>query len=330
MEKVASYWNKYEFNHIRCILCPHRCYLKPGEVGKCRGKVNLDGQLIAHNYGKVVAIQSDPIEKKPLYHYFPGSHIISLGPCGCNLSCDFCQNAEISQFESSTQYINPEELAAIVAKSQTIGVAYTYTEPLIWFEYLMDCAPLVHKAGKKNVLVSNGIINAEPLQELIPFIDAINVDLKSFDAEFYRKFCNGFLKVVLQNIKELYNAGVWLELTNLVIPGLNDNVEEFKAMVDWIANVSPSIPLHISRYFPHYNRDNPPTPAKTLLQFYEIAKAKLNYVYVGNLLTQEGASTLCPKCSNLLIERLGYTTRLVGLKDGKCLQCDKLFDGKLE
>jgi pyruvate formate lyase activating enzyme len=323
MDKEGRYSVIREDGRLKCLLCPVGCILKENQVGICMGRLNRDGKMVATNYGEVVSLTIDPIEKKPLYHFCPGTAILSTGPNGCNLSCKYCQNWNISQERINTRYISPERLASLGAEDGSIGVAYTYTEPLIWFEYLMDTMPLVRDKGGKNVIVTNGYINPQPLKDLLPFIDAMNVDLKSMDQEFYLHVCLGKLKDVQNTIKASYEYGVHIEITNLLIPGLNDTPEKIRELVDWVASISPEIPLHFSRYFPSYKMSNPETPVETMQSAYEIAKEKMDYVYTGNIHLENSSNTFCPQCGELLISRRGYYTDLVNIDGRKCAKCGR-------
>jgi pyruvate formate lyase activating enzyme len=321
----ARHYQKLENGSVQCLLCPHFCRIAPGQTGLCRVRRNAGGRLEAQSYGRAVSLAMDPIEKKPLYHFYPGSRILSTGPNGCNLACSFCQNWEISQQEVPTEVVEPRQLVELAVKEKSVGIAFTYTEPLIWFEYLMDVCPLARQAGLKTVLVTNGTISPEPLKELLPHIDAMNIDLKSMDEGFYRKICRGDLKTVLQTI-ELSRPSCHIELTNLVIPGLNDSEKDMRALVDWVFQLDPLIPLHLSRYFPRYKMDIQSTPESTLKEYYKLAKAKLKYVYVGNVQIVGTEDTCCPGCGQVLIKRSGYRTSLEGLKGRDCKKCGRRAD----
>lgn len=325
----AVFFHKGTEDKVVCDLCPHQCTIGAGKRGVCGVRLNYKGQLLADSYGKITALHTDPIEKKPLYHYFPGSRILSVGSYGCNLSCNFCQNYHISQtgFYESLPYSvhDPEELEEIAASDESnVGIAYTYNEPGIWYEYVMETAQLVRKKNMKNVIVSNGFLNPEPLKNLLDYIDAFNIDLKAFDSDFYRNIAGAALKPVLDNIITIAGSGAHLEITHLVIPGLNDDPGRFSEMVKWIAEeTGPYTPLHISRYFPSHKLDNEPTPVETIFEFCEIAKEHLAFVYPGNVHVWGGISdTICPSCHATVMERGGYTT---GLKNasprGKCSKC---------
>ena len=312
---------------VQCLLCPHNCLLKNNEVGKCRIRKNINGKLYSLTYGVTSSVAVDPIEKKPLYHFYPGSYILSFGSFGCNFKCGFCQNWEISQASVDEEYIeeiSAKQLLAISKKyKDNIGISYTYNEPLINFEFVLETAELFHSQGLKNVLVTNGFINKQPLLELLPYIDAANIDLKSFNKEFYKKVCDGNLNFVLQTIEIMVDQKKHVELTTLVIPGYNDTEEEIKQIVDYVASLSKEIPLHFSGYFPNYKFSVPPTSVDLLIKFYHLAKEKLDYVYLGNVWEEKYNSTYCPSCGKLLILRVGYDIKIVGLENKKCTSCGK-------
>jgi pyruvate formate lyase activating enzyme len=326
MEKEARFFKKLENNRIQCLLCPVGCKLKEGQEGICFGRKVINGKLIATNYAQVVSAHVDPIEKKPLYHFHPGELILSVGPNGCNLFCKHCQNWTISQQKQTTITMMPDQLVSTAQKEKSIGIAYTYSEPFIWFDYLMDVCQLAHEKGLVNVMVSNGYINPEPLQELIPRFDAINVDVKSMRQDFYRKICKGKLEVVKNTVEETFKGGKHVEVTYLIITDENDSAEEIRDFVDWLSGISDRIPVHFSRYFPTFKLDNPTTPIKTLSMAYDIAKEKMKYVYIGNTYIEGTSDTYCPKCNNLLVNRSGYYTRVVGIESGKCTKCNSTVD----
>lgn len=326
MEKEAKYFQKLAGDKIQCLLCPVRCKLSEGQEGVCFGRKVINGRLIATNYGEAVSVHVDPIEKKPLYHFYPGSMILSVGPNGCNLFCKYCQNWSISKEHQRTLTIMPEELVALAKREKSIGIAYTYSEPLIWFDYLMDICPLAHENHLYNVLVTNGYINPEPLDELLPHIDALNIDVKSMRAEFYRRICKGKLETVRNTVEASVKAGKHVEVTYLIITDLNDSRDEMSELVDWVADLNPKIPLHFSRYFPSYKLDNPATPIDTLKMAYDIAIEKLHYVYIGNAHIEATSDTHCPFCGNLLVNRSGYVTRVTGIDSGHCSKCKKPVD----
>lgn len=272
---------------IICEVCPHHCKLAEGQTGICKGRINLNGLIIAKNYGKVTAIALDPIEKKPLYHFHPGSNILSVGSYGCNLKCPFCQNHEISMDNGEKSYsqdLSPKQLVnkALQLKEQNnIGIAYTYNEPFIGYEFVKDCSILAKENELKNVVVTNGYICNEPLIEILPYIDALNIDLKGFTEEFYENI-NGDLETV-KNTIQIANNYCHIEVTTLIIPGENDSVEEMEKLSSWLASVNPEIPFHISRFFPNWEMsDANATPVKTIYNLVEVAKKNLKYVYKGN------------------------------------------------
>lgn len=330
MKVEAKYWKKLDDDSVRCLLCPHVCLIPPGKGGGCWVRVNENGKLYSYIYGRVSSSAWDPIEKKPLYHFYPGSVIYSVGTIGCNFHCPQCQNWEISQLPghygleralSYTAYLPPEEAARRALSRGSIGIAYTYSEPIIWFEWVYDTAKLVKEAGGVNVLVTNGFINPEPFKELLPLIDAANIDLKGIKQEHY-DFYGGRLEPVLRTIKLAAGKLRILELTNLIVTGVNDSTEDIKQLVDWVYNeLGPDVPLHFSRYFPAYKYDAPPTPIEKLKFAYEYASEKLNYVYLGNVLDVASNTTRCPKCGAELIVRQGYFTRVKGLAGKKCSNC---------
>lgn len=311
-----------EGNRWVCRLCPVHCKMREGDRGICRGREIIDDVPYAVNYGEVVALHIDPIEKKPLYHVKPGQLILSAGPNGCNLHCKWCQNYEISQADASTTYVAPEAMADKMVSSGSIGLAYTYTEPLIWFEYILDTAKEVHDRGGINVLVTNGYIEKEPLTELIPFIDAANVDLKSIDDQALKKSAGASVDPVLRSIQMMVDGGVHVEVTHLVVTGFNDSFEHFDELLSKIKGINRHIPLHLSRYFPQNRWNEPPSDTLLLYEFYRKAENELDFVYLGNMASKEGNHTYCPNCQSLLIERSGYRTVIRALsRDGKCKIC---------
>jgi len=328
--KEALYYTRLSGHRTECTLCPHNCIIQEDNRGICGVRINMGGTLFSESYGRPVAINSDPVEKKPLYHFYPGNQILSIGTLGCNLKCGFCQNHEISQSLSENQFPETErslgeiiQLAEI--KQKNIGLAYTYNEPIVFYEYMTDLAFEMHKKGKKNVMVSNGFINPEPLSELLNLIDAFNIDLKAFDNEFYKNYTKSNLEPVLNTIKTIYESGKHLELTFLVIPGLNDGPEIFEKMIEWIVNETDNkTVLHISRYFPRYRMNHPPTPLKTIEGLIHQAKMKLDFVYSGNTVEDFSSDTYCPVCKSLLLKRSGYYTENMGLDNhGNCLKCNE-------
>lgn len=320
---------------VRCNLCSHRCVIPPGKLGVCCVRENVDGQLVTLVYGRAVSQHVDPIEKKPLFHFQPGSKSYSIATVGCNFQCAFCQNWEISQMprEEGTimgAFAAPVEIARAARRTGCASVAYTYTEPTIYAEYALDCAREAQKLGLRNVFVSNGYMTPELLDLMVGLIDGINVDLKAGRGEFYRKISGAGLKAVLDNLVRIHKLGIWLEVTTLVIPGLNDSDDELRWAARYLYdNLGPDVPWHISRFYPHYKMsDVPPTPAKTLERAWQIGRdVGLHYVYVGNLPGHHAESTFCPGCGGLVIERSGYWLGRRNLRDGKCGACGTVIAG---
>lgn len=329
MQKEAAYYKCVEDGVVECLLCPHHCKIKDNASGICGIRINKAGKLLTTIFGEVTSIGMDPIEKKPLYHFYPGSSILSIGTRGCNFKCSYCQNWQISQNVTTpaTQY-SPEEIVDIAIQKKSIGIAYTYSEPLIWFEYVLECARLAREKGLKNVLVTNGFISREPLIELLKFTDAMNIDLKSFREKTYKRFQKGKLSPVLESIKTAHEKGCHIELTTLVVTGINDTIEEMREIVKWIASLDKNIPWHVSRYYPSYKYDEPATDIDIILNVCDEAMQSLNHVFCGNISGSYGRSdTICPSCKAVLISRSGYSTRVNALESGKCVKCG--FDLKI-
>ncbi len=321
--KKALYWKNLKGKTIQCQLCPKFCTLKNNEIGNCKARKNIDGVLYSLVYAKPVSSFIDPIEKKPLFHFFPGTTAYSIGTSGCNLHCKFCQNWSISQANPEdipSKELSPEKIVQSAEKNSCSSIAYTYTEPNIFYEYVLDTAKLAKNKRIKNIIVTNAFINEAPIKELYRYIDAVNIDFKAFDEEFYQEICDGKLKPILNAIKLIKKTGAWLELTNLVIPTLNDGVEKIKQLCIWIKeNLGKDTPLHFSRFFPDYMlRNLPPTKLETMNKIYEIAKdTGLNHVYIGNMITDK-ESTFCPRCGTPVIKRFGFQILENKLKKGKC------------
>lgn len=292
---------------VRCELCPHYCRLAPGEAGRCRVRRNEQGTLIATTYGVCATVSLDPVEKKPLYHFHPGGHILSVGTWGCNLRCRFCQNYSLSQTAGRGSYLAPQDLLSVAARERgSIGVSFTYNEPLIWYEYVLDCSRLLGAHGQKVALVTNGYVNLAPLEELLPYVDAANVDLKSLDDSFYRSLCEARLHPVLASLKHFHRA-THLEVTKLLVMGHGDPVEDANLIAEWIAReLSPDVPLHLSRYFPRYEWREPETPMSVLMEAHAAARTHLHYVFVGNAWVPGASDTYCPACGTVLIRRGGH------------------------
>ncbi len=321
----ALYYEK-SGNKIRCNLCPHRCLIGEGKSGTCGVRTVRSGKLYADNYGQLSAVHWDPVEKKPLYHYYPGQPILSLGTYGCNFFCSFCQNWTLARgtADAEAQITEPGKVLAMLEKEgnpdRVLGVAYTYNEPLIWYEFVLDTARLLKEYGYKNVLVTNGYINPEPLAELLPYIDAMNIDVKGFSDYFYQEYCHGQRAAVLKTV-EMAVKQCHVEVTCLLIPSLNDQPAEQEALAGWLAGFDRDLVLHYSRYFPHYKLDLPPTGEDIMVKTLEIARKYLRYVYAGNIELPGASNTICPHCGNLLIARSGYQAKVVGLKQNYCNNC---------
>lgn len=311
--KKASWWRKSEQTVI-CELCPHRCKISENRYGLCHARHVKNGVLYSLVYGKPVAVHIDPIEKKPLYHFYPGSDILSIGTIGCNLFCTFCQNWDIARAKPEdipARYVSPEEIESTVQQSDVIGVAFTYNEPTIFGEYVVDISRLVKSRGYKTIMVSNGFITPEAVKDIYPLIDAANIDLKAFSNDFYRKECKGQLTPVLDALVEIKKQGTFLEITTLVIPGLNNMEHDVVRMTRWIVeNLGKETPYHISAFYPSYQMKHIHRTTKSELDFVKnIADSNgLQYVYEGNIMTTTESNTYCPSCGKLLIERRGYRT----------------------
>ena len=318
MMKQAMFFNALPEKKVQCILCPNYCWLDEGDIGRCRGRGNTNGTMMLLNYGKVAAINIDPIEKKPLYHYYPGSQVLSLGANSCNLACNFCQNFEISQRQCQTSSMAPEELVQKALQHRLNLVAFTYTEPFTWYEYIYDCSPKLKERDIKTILVTNGYVNYEPLMQIIPYIDAMNIDLKSMQNSFYKEICCGNLDPVLRTI-EIAAKHSHIEITNLVIPELNDNRNYINQLIDFISGINPDIPVHFSKYFPKYHSKQQETDNSLLLDIYNIARQKLSYVYLGNIAFHN--HTYCPNCGMLLIKRSPLSVQRLAIKDSSCDNC---------
>lgn len=323
------FYSKINDDKVICTLCPHNCTITDGKFGVCKVRKNVNGTLISENYGLISSMGFDPIEKKPLYHFYPGKEILSIGSIGCNLQCQFCQNYSISQtavadFRKNCTTYTPEQIRDIaLSHSANIGIAFTYNEPTIFFEFMLETAKIIKSAGLKNVMVTNGFINPEPLELLNNYIDAYNIDLKAFNDNFYKKYTKSNLEPVKETLINIMKAGKHLEITNLIIPTLNDSEVEFESMCQWIAsNLGKEVVLHISRYFPIYKMAIEQTSIEQMILLYTIAKKYLSFVYLGNVLLDEGNNTYCNLCKELLISRKGYFTKIVSVDNqGNCAKC---------
>jgi len=325
----SQFYIKTDSLSVECQICPRNCKIKNGRVGTCNTRLNRNGVLESVQWGIISSSSLDPIEKKPLYHFYPGKMIYSIGCFGCNLTCLFCQNFEITQYVpqniDSLRIISPNDIIQ-KAKiySNNIGIAYTYNEPTVWYEYMLETAILAKQQGLKNVMVSNGFINQLPLNQLLGVIDAFNIDLKSFSDDFYRKITGGSLEPVLDSLKAIRKSGKHLEVTFLAIPHLNDNPDEAKSMFEWIANeLGEQTVLHINRYHPSYLLNNQATNLESLKRLYDLAKEKLQFVYLGNIQCNDlGNNTSCPKCGNVVIKRIGFKASSIEIDSkGNCNKC---------
>ncbi len=326
-ETEALHYQKLSADQVVCSLCPQQCRLQEGKTGLCRVRTNRSGRLRTLNYGEISSLALDPVEKKPLYHFYPGAFILSAGSYGCNLACSFCQNYAIAQHTPPTRYVPPRtmaELALQYRNEDNIGVAFTYNEPSVWYEYIMAAAPLIKQAGLKTVLVSNGYLAGEPLRQLLPYIDALNIDVKAFNEEFYRKMCHGRLQPVKETVESLIGK-THVEITTLIIPGLNDNPDEIEELSRWLASLDPRTVLHLSRYHPAYRLDLPPTPIDTIKKAQQIARQHLHFVFSGNLPDEEN-TTCCLQCGHELIKRYGYQVDTGGIRQGRCSACQSPID----
>jgi pyruvate formate lyase activating enzyme len=285
MKTEAMFYEKAKEDKIHCFLCPHNCVIENGHFGKCNVRTHEDGKLFTINYGEVTSAALDPIEKKPLHYFKPSTHILSVGSFGCNFTCSFCQNYSISQSVTKSQYVSKEDLVENILKTKdSIGVAFTYNEPSIWYEYVYDCAKLLKETdpNKSVVVVTNGYISEQPLKQLLPYIDAMNIDLKSFNNTYYKDLCSGSLNPVLKTI-EIAAKSCHVEITTLLVSGENDNLDEVEKIAEFLASINKDIPLHLSRYFPTYKLDNPATDIGFMRKAEEVAKKHLNRVSLGNI-----------------------------------------------
>ena len=334
MIKEAMLYEKLDDQYVHCNLCAHRCTIKPDRRGICGVRENKDGVLYSLVYGTLIAEHIDPIEKKPFFHVYPASKSYSIATVGCNLNCDFCQNHEISQMPRSTRMITgedilPAEIADQAKKSGSKTIAYTYTEPTIYFELAYDTAKIAVENGLKNVFVTNGFMTADAIEMMAPYLTAANVDLKSFRDEFYKKRCGAKLTPVLESLRKMKEMGIWVEITTLLIPSLNDSDEELKDIAQFIAGLGVETPWHISRFHPQFKMLNVPvTPLSSLHRAVEIGKQSgLKYVYSGNVPGNDGENTKCFNCGNLLIERYGFKIVSMNLKGNKCSNCGTELEG---
>lgn len=321
----ARFYTRYDDGRVRCRLCAHGCVMAPGRAGLCGGRRNEGGKLVTEFHGTLIARHVDPIEKKPLFHLLPGSLSYSIATSGCNLRCTFCQNAEISQQVLRVPVTPPEDVVADALRAGCASVAYTYTEPTVFLEYVLDVAVRAHAAGLYNVCVTNGYQSADALAAMVGLVDAANVDLKSFSDGFYRRLCGARLQPVLDTIERMHRSGMRLEVTTLVIPGENDGVAELRALAGFLADLDPAIPWHVSRFHPcHALCDRPVTPRASLQTAVAAGKdAGLQYVYMGNVPGGGGGDTMCPDCGARVIAREGFAVRDVCLRGAACGQCSR-------
>ncbi|MRJ03411.1 MAG: AmmeMemoRadiSam system radical SAM enzyme [Epsilonproteobacteria bacterium] len=336
MSAPAWLSKKLPSGKILCLACAHACKLEEGEVGICGVRKVEGGELKLLVYGKAAAVNVDPVEKKPLYHFLPGTEVFSFGTVGCNFSCSFCQNFEISQFHRENQPLfgrdlPPEVAVQLALQYSCSAIAYTYNEPVVWFEYSYDTAKLAKEQGLKNIYVTSGYETRKALDLLSQVIDGFNIDLKAFSERFYEKLCGAKLKPVLEAIEYAYKKERWIEITTLFIPNENDSEEEMRKIANFIASIDTAIPWHVSGFYPTYRmRDRPPTPPETLLRAYEIGREEgLQFVYVGNFNSPEHETTYCPSCGFAVIERSGYLGERVRnhLRDGRCPRCNTYIPG---
>lgn len=332
----ALLYKRLKDKKIKCNLCNHRCVIGNGKRGICGVRENTDGGLETLVYGKLIASHIDPIEKKPLFHFLPGSISYSIATVGCNFKCLFCQNSDISQMPSDRKdliagdHFTPEDVVTSAVKGNCKSISYTYTEPTVFFEFARDTAISAQKKGLKNIFVTNGYMTKEALAMIHPFLDAANVDLKSFNEDFYKKYCGARLENVKDTLREMKSLGIWIEVTTLIIPGLNDNINELEKLAEFlIESIGPETPWHISRFHPTYKlSDRPPTPLKTLILARETGmKCGLKYVYMGNVPGEDGESTFCFNCKNILIERFGFFVKRNVIKNSRCPYCGVHIDG---
>ncbi len=333
--KEALFYQRLEDHKVRCLLCRHHCIIDNGKRGICRVRENKDGILYSLVYGLPCSYHVDPIEKKPLFHFFPGSKAFSIATMGCNFKCLHCQNYEISQISEENsrifgEHLTPEDAVNLALKSHCKSISYTYTEPTVFYEYALNMAKIAKGKGLYNNFVTNGYIEDEPLKKIAPYLDAANIDLKGFNSNFYRRQCKAELKGVLDTIRSYKSLGIWIEITTLIIPGYNDDEMELKSIAEFIKNdLGVETPWHVSAFYPTYKLlDAKRTPAKTLKKAREIGlETGLRYVYEGNIPGSEGENTYCYNCKNLVIKRFGFSIQKYNLKDGACIFCNTKIDG---
>ncbi|WP_446010188.1 AmmeMemoRadiSam system radical SAM enzyme [Candidatus Electrothrix sp.] len=332
----ASLYTQEEERRISCALCHHHCQINPGKRGRCGVRENRDGRLYSLVYGRLIAEHVDPVEKKPFYHFLPTSRSYSIATVGCNFSCLHCQNHQISQYPHTHQgkitgsMRTPKEVVQAAEQAGCQSISYTYVEPSIFYEFARDCMELAHEQGLANLFVSNGYMSRECCQELAPLLDGINIDIKAFSENFYRKICKASLQPVLDTVCLLRESGVWVEMTTLLIPGLNDTPDELTALASFIHSVDPAIPWHVTGFYPTYKMlDRAPTSADSLRMARQIGlDAGLRFVYQGNASSGDGENTLCPSCHTELITRTGFIVQSNRLQDGRCPKCQESLEGR--
>lgn len=331
--KQAQFFERLNNKKVKCYLCSHKCVIKDSGFGICSVRQNIDGILYSLVYGEIVAIGVDPVEKKPLYHFLPGSMSFSIAAKGCNFQCGFCQNwnisvaSEVKDTSSSCKKITPEQIVSSAIENKCLSISYTYTEPTVFFEFAYDTSKIAKQRGLHNIFVTNGYMTGEVIKKILPYLSAANIDLKSFSDDFYRKHCKARLHPVLESIKLMKDLGIWIEITTLVIPGENDSEKELSKIANFIASIDINIPWHISAFFPHYKFDSYQcTPVNSLYKARQIGYATgLNYVYPGNI--SDEVDTLCLSCKKVLIRRKYFDIIVNRVKFGKCVYCNNPIDG---
>ena len=332
-KRECLFYVKLPGGNVRCELCPRKCVVPPGSRGYCRVRENDSGKYYSLVYSRPCTAHIDPIEKKPFFHFLPGTSAFSLATVGCNMHCKFCQNWEISQprpEEVQSFKLSPQECVQLAKENLCPSIALTYTEPIVFYEYTLDIARASRGSGVKTVVVSAGYINQKPLEKLLQRLDAIKIDLKSFSDDYYRRICGTRLEPVLETLKVIRQSGVWFEIVNLIEPTLNDSDEEHKRMFEWIIkNLGDSVPVHITRFYPMYLLKNlPPTPVSTLRRLYDLAKkVGLKFPYIGNVPGDPGESTYCPKCGKMLVHRRGFGVGNIQIENSRCKFCGEYIPG---
>ncbi|MEN8256781.1 MAG: AmmeMemoRadiSam system radical SAM enzyme [Thermodesulfobacteriota bacterium] len=333
--KEALFYSADADKTVSCRLCNHHCRIKQGKRGICGVRENQDGTLYTLVYGHLVSGNTDPIEKKPLFHFLPGTTSYSIATVGCNFRCEHCQNYQISQYphlsggEISGNKRSPQQVIEAALASGSASISYTYVEPTIFYEFAYDCCTLAHKRGLKNAFVSNGYMTPEVTRHVAPVLDGINIDIKAFSDDFYKKICKARLQPVLDNVRLMHELGVWVEVTTLLIPGLNDSTEELQKLARFIKDIDPTIPWHVTAFYPTYKlTDRPPTPVETLRKARDIGlKEGLHFVYEGNIPGEGGENTYCPSCGTEIISRYGMQTRDIKISGARCASCQEVVPG---